>query len=75
MARTILNYLRQFALRDTDKDLKLPLRKINNGQKGYSFRGAKSWNGLSAGANVHHLRHLLRHICKSLFYISSFMHL
>ena len=54
------NYLRQLliwnsqqscrALRNTDRDLKLPLKKANNGQKGYSFRGAKSWNGLSAGA-------------------------
>ena len=34
----------------TEKDLKLPLKKTNNGQQGYSFRGAKSWNGLSAGA-------------------------
>ena len=37
-------------LRKTDRDLKLPLKKTNNGQKGYSFRVAKSWNGLSAGA-------------------------
>ena len=28
----------------------LPLKKTNNGQKGFSFKGAKSWNGLSAGA-------------------------
>ena len=52
------NYLRQLlirnsqqscrALRNTDRDLKLPLKKFNDGQKGYSFRGAKSWNGLSA---------------------------
>jgi len=38
------------ALRHTDRDLKLPLKKINNGQNRYSFRGAKSWNSLSAGA-------------------------
>ena len=38
------------ALRNTDRDLKLPLKKTDNGQKGYSFRGAKLWNGLSAGA-------------------------
>ena len=54
------NYLRQLlirnsqqscrTLRNTDRDLKLPLKKTNNGQKGYSFRGAKSWSGLSAGA-------------------------
>ena len=54
------NYLRQLllrksqqscrALRNTGRDLKLPLKKTNNGQKGYSFRGAKLWNGLSAGA-------------------------
>ena len=54
------NYLRQLlirnsqqscrALRNTDRDLKLPLKRTNNGQRGYSFRGAKSWNGLSAGA-------------------------
>ena len=38
------------ALRNSDRDLKLPLKKTKNGQKGYSFRGAKSGNGLSAGA-------------------------
>ena len=54
-----INYLRQLlirnsqqscrTLRNTDRDLKLPLKGANNGQKGYSFRGAKLWNGLSAG--------------------------
>ena len=34
----------------TGWDFKLPLKKMDNGQKGYSFTGAKSWNGLSAGA-------------------------
>ena len=38
------------ALRNTDRDLKLSLKKTNIGQKGFPFRGAKSWNGLSAGA-------------------------
>ena len=37
------------ALRNTDMDLKLPLKETNNGQKGY-FIGAKSWNSPSAGA-------------------------
>ena len=37
-------------LRNTGWDLKFPLKKTNNWQKGYSFKGAKSWNGLSAGA-------------------------
>ena len=37
-------------LRNTDRDLKLPLKKPDNGQKGYSFRTAKPWSGLSAGA-------------------------
>ena len=38
------------ALRNTDRDLKLPLKETNNGQKRYSFRGANFWNVLSAGA-------------------------
>ena len=35
-------------LRNNYRDLKLPLKKSDNRQKGYSFRGAKSWIGLSA---------------------------
>ena len=80
------NYLRQLlirnsqqscrALRNTDRDLKLPLKKTktNNGQLGYSFKGAKSWNGLSVVLNVHHFWHLLSLNCKYLFYISSYIH-
>ena len=36
------------ALKNNGKDLKLPFQRISNGQKGYYFRGAKSWKGLSA---------------------------
>ena len=38
------------ALRNTVRDLKLPPKKTNNGQKGYSSEEQKLWNGLSAGA-------------------------
>ena len=36
------------SLRNTSTDLKLPLMKTGNGQKCFSFRGAKYWNNLSA---------------------------
>ena len=35
------------SLRNTDTDLRLPLKSSANGQKRFSFRGAKCWNGLS----------------------------
>ena len=38
------------ALRNTQKYLKLPLKKTSSGQNGFSFRGAKARNGLSAAA-------------------------
>ena len=38
------------ALRNTQSDLKLPLKKTSSGQNGFSFGGAKAWNGLSAAA-------------------------
>ena len=36
------------SLRNTKTDLKLTVKKAANGQKCFSFRGAKLWNGLSA---------------------------
>ena len=36
------------SLRNTETDLRLPMKKTANGQKCFSFRGAKLWNGLSA---------------------------
>ena len=35
-------------LRNTNTDLRLPLKKTANGQKCFSFRGAQLWNSLSA---------------------------
>ena len=36
------------SLPNTSTDLKLPLMKTGNGQKVFSYRGAKYWNSLSA---------------------------
>ena len=38
------------ALRNIDRDLEFPLKNPRKWSKGYLFRGAKSWNGLSASA-------------------------
>ena len=35
-------------LRNTSTDLRLQKKNSKNGQKCFSFRGARSWNGLSA---------------------------
>ena len=35
-------------LRNTNTDLRLPMKTTANGQKCFSFRGAKLWNSLSA---------------------------
>ena len=37
---------RERVLRSSDTDVKLPLLKTINGQKAFSFRGAKIWNSL-----------------------------
>ena len=37
-----------YSLRNTETDLRLPLMKTANGQKSFSYRGAKLWNSLSA---------------------------
>ena len=37
-------------LRNTDTDLKLPKKRTCNGQKSFSFRGAKLWNRLDTEA-------------------------
>ena len=37
---------REWVLRSSDADVKLPLLKTINGQKAFSFRGAKIWNSL-----------------------------
>lgn len=36
-----------YTLRNTENDLRLPLKKTTGGQKSFSFRGAKTWNSLS----------------------------
>ena len=36
------------SFRNTKTDLRLPLKRTRNGQKCFSFRGAKLWNSLSA---------------------------
>ena len=37
-------------LRNTSADLRNPKKNISNGQKGFSFRGAKAWKNLPAEA-------------------------
>ena len=37
-----------YSLRNTGTDLRLPMKRSNNGQKCFSYRGAKLWNSLSA---------------------------
>ena len=37
-----------YSLRNTGTDLRLPMKRSSNGQRCFSFRGAKLWNGLSA---------------------------
>ena len=37
-------------LRNTNTDLKLPRKRTCNGQKSFSFRGAKLWNSLNTEA-------------------------
>ena len=37
-----------YSLRNTGIDLRLPMKRSNNGQKCFSYRGAKLWNSLSA---------------------------
>ena len=39
-------------LRNTETDLRLPKKKSANGQKCFSFRGAKLWNSLPAGSKM-----------------------
>ena len=38
------------AIKNADRDLELALKRTRNGQKGFSFRGAKLLNDLSANA-------------------------
>ena len=37
-----------YSLRDTVTDLRLPMKRSANGQRCFSYRGAKLWNSLSA---------------------------
>ena len=39
-----------YSLRNTTTDLKIPKKMSNNGQKSFSYRGAKLWNSLPAEA-------------------------
>ena len=40
------------SLRNTETDLRLPKKKSANGQKCFSFRGAKLWNSLPAESKM-----------------------
>ena len=40
------------SLRSTETDLRLPLLKTANGQKAFSYRGAKLWNSLPKEAKL-----------------------
>ena len=41
-------YCSYYSLRNTGTDLRLPKERSSNGQRCFSYRGAKLWNGLSA---------------------------
>ena len=43
---------RQRFLRSSETDLKIPFLKTTNGQKAFSYRGAKLWNGLERAAKL-----------------------
>ena len=43
---------RERSLRSTETDLRLPLLKTVNGQKAFSYRGAKLWNSLEKEAKL-----------------------
>ena len=43
---------RERTLRSTETDLRLPLLKTANGQKAFSYRGAKLWNSLRREAKL-----------------------
>ena len=43
---------RDRSLRSTETDLRLPLLKTANGQKAFSYRGAKLWNSLEREAKL-----------------------
>ena len=45
---TKTSQLTSMNLRNTATDLRLPKKNSKNGQKCFSFRGARSWNGLTA---------------------------
>ena len=44
--------LTSWNLRNSATDLRLPKKNSKNGQKCFSFRGAKTWNALSAGGKL-----------------------
>ena len=77
------NYLRQLlirisqqscrALRNIDRDLKLPLKKLIMGKKDILSEEQNRGMVSQLVLNVHHLWHLLNFICKQLFYISSYI--
>ena len=45
---TRISHCSSYSLRNTWTDLRLPMKRSNNGQKCFSYRGAKPWNSLSA---------------------------
>ena len=42
------SFYSSYSLRNTGTDLRLPMKRSTNGQKCFSYRGAKLWNSLSA---------------------------
>ena len=51
-------------LQNTKTDLKLPLLKTSNGQKCFSYRGARLWNNLSANVERAQNQHQFEKIYK-----------
>ena len=45
---TINSKCSSYVLRNSETDLRLPMKKSSNGQKCFSYRGAKAWNDLPA---------------------------
>ena len=50
--KDIIENDRERFLRSTETDLKIPLLKTINGQKAFSYRGPKLWNGLQRATKL-----------------------
>ena len=51
-------------LRNTKTDLKFPLLKSSNGQKCFSYRGARLWNNLSDNVKKAETPYQFKKMCK-----------